>query len=115
MTGGINVPPVEAQASTAPAYCAGYPALFIELMVMRPVDSTLEITEPDSEPNSALEMIATLADPPRPSAAARKLEFIIELHVIEGIASNIRARAPSLNLHRRQKHWQIAVATVPIR
>ena len=65
MMGGIIVPPVDAQASMAPAVFARTPMRFIAGMVSEPVVSTLVIGPPDIEPNNPEEKIATLAGPPR--------------------------------------------------
>ena len=65
MMGGVNIPPVEATASTAPASSAGNPVFFIMGMVICPVVATLAATEPEREPKNMLESTAVLAGPPR--------------------------------------------------
>ncbi len=65
MMGGVNIPPVEAQASMAPAISAVYPVRFIRGMVKVPVVTTFPTGEPEIIPISALETTAVLAGPPR--------------------------------------------------
>jgi len=62
--GGINWPPVEAVASTAPANSGLYPRRFIIGMVKEPVPTTFATDDPDTVPNRALEITATFAGPP---------------------------------------------------
>ena len=64
MTGGMIWPPVEAAASTAPANSGRYPVFFIMGMVTEPVVTVLPTEEPDTMPQRAEEMTATLAGPP---------------------------------------------------
>ena len=75
MIGGIIVPPVEAQASMAPAVLARTPMRFIAGIVKAPVVRTLVIGPPLMEPNRPDEKIATLAGPPRtwPNSANARL------------------------------------------
>ena len=77
MIGGIICPPVDATASTAPANWFLYPMRFIIGIVMLPVPATFATALPEIIPNSALDMTATLAGPPRilpatPFAKSRK-------------------------------------------
>ena len=65
MMGGMNCPPDEATASTAPANSALYPIFFIRGMVKVPVPTTFATALPEMEPNSPLATTATLAGPPR--------------------------------------------------
>ncbi len=64
MTGGISVPPVEAQVSTPAAKVPRMPIRFMAGMVIEPVVSTLVMTLPLIDPMSPLEKIETLAGPP---------------------------------------------------
>ena len=75
ITGGINTPPVEAQASTPPAKERLIPIRRMAGIDSTPVVSTLLITLPLMEPISPLEKIDTLAGPPRtcPSSANARL------------------------------------------
>ena len=75
MIGGIITPPVEAQASIAPAVFDRIPMRFIAGMVSDPVVRTLVTGPPDMEPKRPEEKIATFAGPPRtwPSRAKAKL------------------------------------------
>ena len=75
MTGGINTPPVEAQASTPAAKGAVNLMRRMAGMVMTPVVITLVTTEPLIEPIRPLATMATLAGPPRmcPSNAKARL------------------------------------------
>ena len=75
MTGGASTAPVEAQASIAPAVDGLKPVFFMAGIVIVPVVSTFEITEPLIEPSRPDEKIATLAAPPRywPQSAKAKL------------------------------------------
>jgi hypothetical protein len=61
----MSVPPVEAQASTAPAWCAGQSTRFMVGIVSRPVVTTFEITLPESELQRPLAITDILAGPPR--------------------------------------------------
>src|SRR5690554_690246 len=77
ITGGISVPPVEAQASTPAAYFGLKPERFIAGMDRAPVVMTLVMTLPLNEPIMPLESTATLAGPPRTlprSANARSIK-----------------------------------------
>src|SRR4030065_173773 len=76
MTGGINCPPVEATASTAPANLAGYPVFFIKGMVNAPVVATLAVGEPEIDPKKPLATTATLAGPPAVHPARDKAKRI---------------------------------------
>ena len=75
ITGGINTPPVEAQASTPPANERLMPMRRMAGIESTPVVSTLLITLPLMEPIRPLEKIDTLAGPPRtwPKSAKAKL------------------------------------------
>ncbi len=72
--GGVNVPAVEAQTSTAPATCGSTPALFMAGIVTAPVVKTLTIGWPLIDANIALANTATLAVPPlmRPTNASAR-------------------------------------------
>jgi len=65
MTGGMNWPPVEATASTAPAKVGRYPIFFIKGIVKEPVLTTLATALPEMVRKSELLKMATLAGPPR--------------------------------------------------
>ena len=65
MIGGINTPPVEAQASVAAAVLAENPVLRIAGIDTAPVVNTFEMTEPDIDPIKPLAKIETFAAPPR--------------------------------------------------
>jgi hypothetical protein len=71
MIGGVNIPPVEATASTAPAKWLLKPIFFMRGMVKLPVVTTFATGEPDIIPKMALLMTAVKAGPPRnlPTAA----------------------------------------------
>ena len=80
MIGGVNMPPVEATASTAPASSGENPFFFIMGMVICPVVATLAATEPDREPKNMLDSTAVLAGPPRYAprqARARSLKKLL--------------------------------------
>ena len=62
--GGINWPPVDALASTAPANGAGKPARFIIGMVMTPVDAVFATALPLMVPVNPEEITATNPGPP---------------------------------------------------
>ena len=79
MIGGISTPPVEAQASTPPAYLAEKPSRFIAGMVSVPVVSTLVTGPPDIEPNRPEENTATLAGPPRTWPSVEKARLMKKL------------------------------------
>ena len=64
ITGGKNIPPMLAEASTAPAVCGLKPTRFISGMVSVPVDTVLAIALPEILPMSADASTATLAGPP---------------------------------------------------
>ena len=64
MTGGMIWPPLEAQASTAPAKAGGKPTFFIRGMVKVPVVTTLPAALPLTVPMVAEETTAALAGPP---------------------------------------------------
>ncbi len=64
MMGGMNMPPMEAEGSMAPATWGRKPAFFMSGMVKAPVDTVLAMALPDTEPNRAEAMTATLAGPP---------------------------------------------------
>ena len=74
MIGGMNMPPIDADGSMAPATCGRNPARFIRGIVNAPVDTVLAIALPDTEPNRAEATTATFAGPPvlRPAAAIGK-------------------------------------------
>ena len=74
MIGGVNWPPVEAAASTAPANSFLYPARFIIGIVIVPVVATLAMADPLIMPISPDAMTATLAGPPAviPTSAMEK-------------------------------------------
>jgi len=77
ITGGMICPPVEATASTAPANDGLYPIFFIIGIVKVPVAYTFAAALPDIEPNSADEIVATLAGPPlNPPARALPMSMI---------------------------------------
>ena len=76
MMGGMICPPVDATASTAPAYSGLYPTFFMRGMVNVPVETTLAMGEPLMLPNSALLTTATLAGPPRIVPKAAKARSI---------------------------------------
>ena len=65
MMGGMICPPVEAAASTAPAYSGAKPFFFIRGMVKVPVPITFATGLPLMEPKKPLATTATLAGPPR--------------------------------------------------
>jgi len=71
MTGGMNMPPIEAAGSIAPATWGRKPAFFIIGIVKAPVATVFAIALPEIEPKSAEAMTATLAGPPaeRPAKA----------------------------------------------
>ena len=62
--GGVNCPPLEAAASTAPAKEFLKPCLFIIGMVKTPVPTTLATGLPEIVPNIALATMAECAVPP---------------------------------------------------
>jgi hypothetical protein len=62
--GGMNCPPEETDASTAPAKLGSYPSFFIRGMEMEPVTSTLAAALPLTDPISVLPRMAALAGPP---------------------------------------------------
>ena len=64
MIGGINCPPVDAQASTAPANLGGYPSLFMRGIVKDPVVTTLAAELPLNVPIRPLASTAAFAGPP---------------------------------------------------
>ena len=64
MMGGMNMPPMEAEGSMAPATWRLNPARRMRGMVNAPVDTVLAMAEPDTEPKKAEAMTATLAGPP---------------------------------------------------
>ncbi len=74
MTGGRNIPPIDAAGSMAPATCGLKPARFIKGMVKAPVETVLAIALPETDPKKADAMTATLAGPPvvRPARARGK-------------------------------------------
>ncbi len=74
MMGGMNMPPMEAAGSMAPATWGLKPAFFIIGIVKAPVETVLAMALPEIDPNSPLAMTATLAGPPIlcPTAASGK-------------------------------------------
>lgn len=64
MIGGMNIPPMEAAGSMAPATCGRKPARFIRGMVKAPVVTVLAMADPDTDPKNAEAMTQTLAGPP---------------------------------------------------
>ena len=62
--GGMICPPVEEAASTAPTNSFLYPVFFIIGMVTEPVVTVLPTEEPDTMPQRAEDITATLAGPP---------------------------------------------------
>ena len=64
MTGGMICPPVEAEASTAPAKAGLKPDFLITGMVIVPVETTFDMAAPDSVPNKAELATAAWAAPP---------------------------------------------------
>ena len=64
MIGGMNWPPVEAEASTAPANSFLYPIFFIIGIVKAPVVTVLATDEPEMQPSKPEETMATFAGPP---------------------------------------------------
>ncbi len=64
MTGGMICPPLEAQASTAPAKWGRYPTLFMRGMVKEPVVTTLATALPETVAIRALETMDAFAGPP---------------------------------------------------
>ena len=64
MIGGMNMPPMEADGSMAPATCGLKPAFFIRGMVKAPVETVLAMADPDTEPKNPEASTATLAGPP---------------------------------------------------
>ena len=72
MIGGMICPPVEAAASTAPANSPLYPVFFISGIVTEPVVTVFPTELPDTIPQRAEEITATLAGPPV-EAPAREL------------------------------------------
>ncbi len=64
MIGGMNMPPMEAAGSMAPATCGLKPARFISGMVKAPVETVLAMALPETDPKRAEAMTATLAGPP---------------------------------------------------
>ncbi len=71
MMGGMNMPPMEAAGSMAPATWGLKPAFFIRGMVKAPVETVLAMAEPETEPKKPEAITATLAGPPtlRPARA----------------------------------------------
>ena len=67
--GGISCPPVEAEASTAPANSGRYPNRFIIGMVKLPEPTVLATELPDMVPSKALVNTATFAGPPAANPA----------------------------------------------
>ena len=76
MIGGINWPPVEALASTAPAKGAGKPARFIMGMVMTPVEAVLATALPLMVPVKPEDITATNQGPPCTRPATARLRSI---------------------------------------
>lgn len=74
--GGNMLPPVEAAASTAAAVVGVYPALLLTGIVKEPVVTVFAVGLPEIEPNKALAITATFADPPRdlPAMAMESLK-----------------------------------------
>ena len=74
MIGGMNMPPMEAAGSMAPATWGRKPAFFIMGMVKLPVDTVLAMALPEMEPKRPLAITDTLAGPPIrwPTAASGK-------------------------------------------
>ena len=64
MIGGMNMPPMEAAGSMAPATCGLKPAFFISGMVKAPVETVLAMADPETEPKKPEAITATLAGPP---------------------------------------------------
>ena len=81
--GGINWPPVDAAASTAPANSPLYPSFFIIGIVNEPEPTVFETEEPETVPNKAEERTATFAGPPD--------------------------APPAIELHKSIKNWPIPV------
>ena len=69
MIGGINCPPVEATASTAPATAGRYPPRRMSGILIVPVVRTLATAVPDIIPIKLLPTTAAFAGPP--------LEFLV--------------------------------------
>ena len=65
ITGGKICPPVDATASTAPAYSLRYPTFFMSGIVNVPVVTTLATALPLMEPINALDKTDASAGPPR--------------------------------------------------
>ena len=89
ITGGISVPPVEAQVSTPAAKVPRMPIRRMAGMVITPVVSTLVMTLPLIEPISPDEKIATLAEayhvPLAPHCTATFLGIAASLHVVSSV------------------------------
>jgi hypothetical protein len=64
MMGGRNMPPMDAAGSIAPATWGRKPARFIKGMVKAPVETVLAMALPETDPNKAEAITATLAGPP---------------------------------------------------
>jgi len=102
MMGGMSWPPVDAQASTAPAYSGGYPTRFMRGMVKAPVVATLATEEPLMVPSNPEATTATLAGPPGLCPARAR-------------ASSLKSRAPPLLARKAPKstNMKTKVAETP--
>ena len=89
MTGGMNMPPMEAAGSMAPATWGLKPARFMSGMVKVPVLTVLAMALPEMEPKSADATTDTLAGPPvlRPAKASGR-------SMKKRLAPDLRRNAP---------------------
>ena len=94
MIGGVNIPPVEATASTAPATCGLKPIRFIKGIVNVPVVTTFAAGEPEIIPIRAEERIAVFAGPPRKRPAPAKA-----ISTNHWPAPNVSRKLPKMTKH----------------
>ena len=91
MIGGINWPPVEADASTPAANLALKPFAFINGIVITPVDAVLATAEPEMVPVSAEDITATNAAPPRNLPA-----MLLDISITKSDAPDTTRKAPNI-------------------
>ncbi len=91
MIGGINCPPVEADASTPAANLALNPFAFINGIVMTPVDAVLATAEPEIVPVNAEDITATNAAPPRSLPA-----ILLDISMTKSEAPDTTRKAPKI-------------------
>ena len=91
MIGGINWPPVEADASTPAANWGLKPLDVISGMVITPVEAVLATAEPEIVPVSADETTATSAAPPRKRPA-----MTFDISITKSEAPDTTRNAPKI-------------------